>query len=86
MKINSFNHVNINPYTKQNLQYSKNEEKMKQSDEIQISAEAKELQSSQQFSVSRQDKIHEIKTQIDSGQYQPDAREVAWKFYQFWNN
>ncbi|MDN4072022.1 flagellar biosynthesis anti-sigma factor FlgM [Fictibacillus terranigra] len=86
MKINSFNLVNINPYMKQNQQYSiKNEEKMKQSDEIQISAEAKDLQSSQQFSASRQDKINEIKIQINSGQYQPDSREIARKFYQFWN-
>ncbi|KSU83096.1 anti-sigma-28 factor, FlgM family [Fictibacillus enclensis] len=87
MKINSINHVNMNPYTRQNQPSSmKNEEMMNKSDELQISTEAKELQSSEQISPSRQEKLQDIKDRIEAGQYHADPMKVARKFYEYWKN
>lgn len=86
MKINSFNTVNTNPYAKQNISFpGQREERVLRRDELQISSEAKELQSTNPlFAAEGQEKIREIKTQIDKGNYHINTMEVARKFYEYW--
>ncbi|MNU10776.1 Anti-sigma-28 factor, FlgM [compost metagenome] len=48
-------------------------------DEVQISAEAKEMLSS----VQNSDKIEELKEAVSNGTYQVDARKLAEKIWPF---
>lgn len=83
MKINPLH--SVNPYQKRQEITSKRKTAASQRDEVQISAEAKQMQQSSQISLERQEKIKEIKEKIDKGTYKVNAHEVARKFYEFWS-
>lgn len=85
MKVNPFNSVQQNPYRKQVERQEKAYEVSAKRDKIEISNIAKELQQSNKIDASRQEKIEQLKEQIDSGNYKVDARAVAQKFYDYWN-
>ncbi|MEB1806674.1 MAG: flagellar biosynthesis anti-sigma factor FlgM [Bacillaceae bacterium] len=85
MKINPYQAIQNTTYRKQvEKQTATNETKMKK-DEIQISKAAMELQQSTKIDAARQEKVNELKEQIQSGNYKVDAQAVANKFYDFWN-
>ncbi|MDE5414040.1 flagellar biosynthesis anti-sigma factor FlgM [Alkalihalobacterium chitinilyticum] len=85
MKINPYQSIQSNPYRKQvEKQASTSETKMKK-DEIQISKAALELQQSTKIDAARQEKVNELKEQIQSGNYKIDAQAIANKFYDYWN-
>lgn len=85
MKINNFGSVNTNPYKKQ-IEKMDRLQKTTSTDQIQISAEAMELQKGSRIETERQAKVEELKNKIESGEYQVNPREVAKKMYEFWNN
>ncbi|MBU9711767.1 flagellar biosynthesis anti-sigma factor FlgM [Evansella tamaricis] len=58
----------------------------KNQDRLDISLEAKKMQESSKFSAERQEKVDQVKAKIENGTYEVNAREVAKKFYDYWNN
>ncbi len=85
--------MKINPYQplQQNL-YRKQMEKSEQiygfrtqSDKVEISPEALEMQKGTPFEKARQEKVAELQRKIEAGEYKINAQAVANKFYEFWN-
>lgn len=76
----------INPYQK--LQSRPQLDKMtqlKRKDQVQISDQAKAMLENQSNTDSiRQEKVQELKEQVQKGEYVVDSRKVAEKMYQFW--
>lgn len=85
MKINNFGPVNTNPYKKQ-IEKVDRLQKTMNTDKIQISTEAMELQKGSRIETERQARVEDLKNKIESGDYQVNPREVAKKMYEFWNN
>ena len=88
MKINNNNISKmLSAYNKQSLNTSKLKEnestRLKRKDEINISDEAKEIQSLMKklkdMPEVRQEKINEIKEKINSGNYEIDPEKIAEK-------
>lgn len=75
----------MNPYKKQ-IEKMDKLQKTAGTDKIQISTEALELQKGNRIETDRQAKVDELKSKIESGEYQVNPREVAKKMYEFWNN
>ncbi len=53
-------------------------------DQLQISKQAKEMFENKAVDPARQEKLNALKAQIQSGEYQVGADQVANKVYQFW--
>lgn len=85
MKINNFRPVNVNPYNKQMEKLDKLQTS-KQKDKIEISQEAMELQKGNQLELERQERVNELKSKVQSGEYKVNPEEVANKMYSFWND
>ena len=85
MKINNIRPMNVNPYNKQQEKVEKLQTS-KAKDQIEISSEALELQKGDQFEIERQQKVSEIKSKVDSGEYEINPKEVARKLYSFWDD
>ena len=84
MKINPFKPTEMNPY---NRQVNKTGQKpnVKQTDKVEISSAAKEMQQTPEIVKERMARIEELKIQVQNGQYQVDPKTVAKgiaKFYQ----
>lgn len=78
MKINKFNIPPINPYKANQLKVDKAETKVqKQTDKLEISNEAKQLSGIPSYSVERNERVQEIKAQIDAGTYKVDPEIIA---------
>jgi negative regulator of flagellin synthesis FlgM len=59
--------------------------KAQQKDQLEISTTAKSLLESKEVEeMARQEKIDQLKQQLEQGTYKVNSREVADKFYQFW--
>jgi negative regulator of flagellin synthesis FlgM len=88
MKINKPTSASIiNPYLKQQAKTNQTEKgaSTPKKDQLQISTEAKALlENKTQIDPARQEKITQLKNQIQSGEYKVNSREVAEKMYQFW--
>ena len=85
VKINGFRPVNVNPYQKQ-LDKTEKTQSAKQKDQLEISQEALDLQKGSQFEVDRQQKVAELKSKVESGDYQVDPKKTAQKLYSFWDD
>ncbi|KQX63840.1 MULTISPECIES: flagellar biosynthesis anti-sigma factor FlgM [unclassified Paenibacillus] len=87
MKINENQRIgNINKYTQNNESRPLNgTEKKKRKDEVQISAEAKELlENTNGLERSEHRKhIEELKRSVDAGTYRVDAHKIADKLYPY---
>lgn len=81
MKINETGRVGaVNSYQKQNGQHINATNKKKQTDQVQISSEAKELQSMNQAASSeRAAKVNNLKQQVQTGSYSVEAGKIAEK-------
>lgn len=84
MKINPLNQVN-NPYARRQVERQQLADSIKKRDQIEISQAAKEMQLSSRIDKERQQRVNELKEQIDNGTYQINAHAVARKFYDYWN-
>lgn len=85
LKINHIGRLNINPYNKQ-VGKLEQVQKADKKDKIEISSEAINLQKIGNVEVERQEKIEAIKKDVQSGQYEVNAKEVAKKMYSFWDD
>ena len=85
MKINNFRPVNMNPYNKQ-MEKQEQLQSSKQKDKIEISPEALELQRGNQHEIDRQERVNELKSKVQSGEYKVNPEEIAHKMYSFWDD
>lgn len=83
MKINHLG-FNVNPYNKQSGKIERTE-KTNKNDKIEISSEAIHMQKIGSIESERTEKVEKIKNQVESGQYELNARKIAEKMYSFWN-
>lgn len=83
MKINQFGPVGMNPYKKQMNKVAATE-KSTQTDKVEISSAAKQLQESSPITVARQQKVEALKQQVQSGTYKVNAEDVAKSVYDFY--
>jgi len=86
MKINSTNGANLNPYVNHLNKQSIKNSGMQKKDQLEISAQAKELQKGNPFVEARQQKVSELKEQIQKGEYDVDAKKTSEKMIDFWVN
>ncbi|OLO38088.1 flagellar biosynthesis anti-sigma factor FlgM [Alkalihalophilus pseudofirmus] len=84
MKINPYQNIQNNPYRKQVEKQAAQHEVQSKKDQIQISKAALELQQSTKIDAARQEKVNQLKEQVQSGNYKVDAQAVANKFYDYW--
>lgn len=83
MKINSSNGVNLNPYLK-HLNKQAAAKQQHRSDQLEISAKAKELQQGNSIVEARKAKVAEIKNLVERGEYEIDPKKTAEKMIEFW--
>lgn len=83
MKIQPFNQVN-QAYRPAPQQIHKQEPLEKRCDQIEISEAAKEMQSTN-ASRTREAEVAALKKKIEQGEYEVDARAVAHRFFEFWD-
>ena len=78
MKIQKFNIPAINPYKTNQLKAEQVEQKAKmQTDKIEISSEAKQLSEISPFTIQRNERVEQLKAEIESGTYKVDAEQLA---------
>lgn len=83
MKITPIHLNSVNPYNKQQRTIDVTASKSTFTDKVEISTTAKEMST---VNTERTQKIQKLKEQIQSGDYQVDARKVAedlLKFYRY---
>lgn len=83
MKITPIHMNSVNPYNKQQLKMNATVSKSTYADKIEISTTAKEMST---ISADRAQKIQKLKEEIQSGEYQVNARKVAedmLKYYRY---
>jgi negative regulator of flagellin synthesis FlgM len=83
MKINETQRIGaVNPYQKQNEQRTENANRKRQTDNVQISAEAQEMLSRVNNS-DRSKRIDDLKESVSSGTYHVEAGKIAEKLLPF---
>jgi negative regulator of flagellin synthesis FlgM len=85
VKINNFGSSGINPYKRQmnNMENAKSSAKA-DSDKVEISATAKEMQQLSQYSASRQERVEQLKLQVQNGTYKVNPEQVAKSMIDFY--
>ena len=86
MKINPIKMNAINTYSVQQRTTKSVERSQSFADKIEISSAAKEMQGTSSYSTERADRVQKLKADIQSGEYQVNARKVAedmLKYYRF---
>ncbi|WP_144478058.1 flagellar biosynthesis anti-sigma factor FlgM [Cytobacillus oceanisediminis] len=88
MKINNnFGPTGINPYKRQmNKLDAAAAVQNKKADKVEISSTAKEMQQLSQVSVERNQKVDELKIQVENGTYKLDSKETAKSIINFYRN
>jgi negative regulator of flagellin synthesis FlgM len=78
----------VNPYQKQNQKPNLESGKVSsKKDQVQISEQAKAmLENKSTVDPARQEKVNQLKSEVQSGEYKVDSQKVAEKLYQFWFN
>lgn len=85
MKINHIGLSNMNPYNRNTNNINKENQTLgKTADKIEISTVAKEMQQISQYTTERQEKVAEIKLQVENGTYKINPQEVAKSVYRFY--
>ena len=78
MKIQKFNVPAINPYKTNQLKAEQTEQKLKmKTDKLEISPEAKQLSEMSTFTVERNERVQELKAQVQAGTYEVNPEQLA---------
>ena len=78
MKINNFRPSGVNPYSnQQNKMDQLGKLKHKKTDVVEISREAKEMQSISSIEKERQTRVEELKAQVQDGTYNLQPNQIA---------
>ncbi len=86
MKINNINLPAVNPYKANELKIEKTSNKAPiQTDKLEISSEAKQLSEIQSYAVERNERIEQLKAQIDAGTYKVDPEKLAVDLIDYYN-
>lgn len=57
----------------------------KKKDHVEISSEAKQMQTSPRIAQERADKVSDLKNKVETGTYQIKPEEIAKKMLAYWN-
>jgi len=86
MKINNVNLPAMNPYKANDLKAAKAEQKVSlQADKLEISAEAKKLSEVSTYTAGRNERVQEIKAQVEAGTYKVDPEQLAKNLASYFN-
>lgn len=86
MKINKINTPAINPYRQAQVKAEQaNEQTKVKTDKLEISSEAKQLSEVSPVTIKRNEKVQQLKAQIESGTYQVDAEKLASNLMKYFN-
>ncbi|MEN1967324.1 flagellar biosynthesis anti-sigma factor FlgM [Lentibacillus sp. N15] len=85
MKIHGSNQTNFNPYKNHIQKQSEYQKDPKQSDRLEISNQAKQLQENSQPSAERAKYVQDLKKAVDSGEYRVNPEKTAQKMIAFWS-
>ncbi|HJF33001.1 MAG TPA: flagellar biosynthesis anti-sigma factor FlgM [Sporosarcina psychrophila] len=78
MKIEKFNLPAINPYKANQLKAEQTEQKAKvKTDKLEISSEAKQLSEKSSFTIERNERVQELKAQVQAGTYEVNPEQLA---------
>ncbi|MGZ9792612.1 flagellar biosynthesis anti-sigma factor FlgM [Bacillus atrophaeus] len=83
MKINQFGTQSVNPYQKNYDKQAVQKTSAQPKDKVEISSQAKELQNASDIK-SRQEKIAQLKAEIENGSYKVDGNSIAEKMVNFY--
>jgi len=87
VKINNLGPSGINPYKRQMNNMDNAQKAVKAgSDKVEISTTAKEMQKLSQPSTTRQEKIEQLKLQVENGTYKVNPQQVAQSMIDFYTN
>ena len=84
MRINNFGSMGVNPYNRQLNRQVGTEKSAAKQDKVEISAAAKELHQVSQWALERQEKVRQLKEQVQNGTYEMDADAVAKSIIEFY--
>lgn len=85
VKINNFRPSGVNPYQNQQNKIDHLEKsKQKKTDIVEISSEAKEMQSISSIEKERQKKVEELKAQVENKTYSIQPNEIAKSMINFY--
>lgn len=84
MRIHNVYSTRINPYRSYANKDALNGKLNPKKDQVEISEEAKELQQNSSWMLERQNKVRELKEQVQNGNYKVDADAVAKSIYDFY--
>lgn len=86
MKIDGFKTPAVNPYrnNQMNINQAKQANEMK-TDKLEISSEAKKLSATTPIETERQQRVQQLKAQVQSGDYQVDATKLASNMLNYFN-
>ncbi|ARK22451.1 flagellar biosynthesis anti-sigma factor FlgM [Sporosarcina ureae] len=86
MKVEGFKPQAVNPYRNQQMKVdqTKQASQMK-TDKLEISSEAKKLSAASPIESARQQRVQELKAQVQSGEYQVDASKLASHMLSYFN-
>ncbi len=78
MKIQKFNLPAINPYKANQVKAEQSEQQAKmKTDKLEISLEAKQLSEISPFTVGRNERVEELKAQVQAGTYKVNSEQLA---------
>ncbi|GGE84944.1 flagellar biosynthesis anti-sigma factor FlgM [Priestia taiwanensis] len=77
MRINSFGVNGINPYKQQMNKMNNMAKAMAKEDKVEISSKAKEMHEVSKVVLDRQERVEQLKQQIENGTYQIDSKDIA---------
>ena len=76
----------VNPYKANELKAEKAEQKVNlQADKLEISAAAKQLSEVSSYTVGRDERVQELKGQIEAGTYKVDPEQLAKNLASYFN-
>ncbi len=85
MKINNVQQSIVNPYKANQMKAEQLEQKAKmKTDKLEISSEAKQLSEISSFTVERNERVQQLKEQVQAGNYEVDAEKLASSMLNFY--
>lgn len=87
MKIQKFTQPTVNPYKAAQVKADRTAGKtVARADKLEISNEAKQLSEINTFATTRQEKVQQLREQIEAGTYKVDAKQLASKLLQYYRS
>jgi negative regulator of flagellin synthesis FlgM len=86
MKVNGTNFNKLNPYQKQLQKQTEIQKGKGTEDKIEISSKAQELLKGNPIKEARAQKVEQLKSDIQNGEYKVNFEQTAKKMIDFWTN